>query len=63
MFLPILSLVALAICSHASRTQEFDTPLNLYINDGIFRGMCERSNISLDDIQKATMKRETFYTT
>ncbi|KAG1770993.1 ABC protein [Suillus occidentalis] len=31
---------------------EFDTPSNLFkIESGIFRGMCERSNISLKDIE------------
>jgi len=36
---------------------EFDTPLNLYLkHDGLFRGMCERSNISIDDIQKASLR-------
>ncbi|KZT07645.1 P-loop containing nucleoside triphosphate hydrolase protein [Laetiporus sulphureus 93-53] len=39
---------------------EFDTPANLYnIADGIFRGMCERSAITLDDIlYAAKAKRE-----
>ncbi|KAI0784237.1 ABC protein [Abortiporus biennis] len=38
----------------AGKIAEFDTPLNLFLkNDGIFRTMCERSNISMDDIQKA----------
>jgi len=37
-----------------STVQEFDTPVKLYENtDGIFRGMCERSSISLDDIKLA----------
>jgi len=32
--------------------KEFDTPYNLFkIEGGIFRGMCERSNISLKDIE------------
>lgn len=32
--------------------QEFDTPAKLYEKqDGIFRGMCERSSITLDDIK------------
>ena len=35
-----------------------DTPVNLYQNDGIFRGMCERSSISLEDIKKAVKERE-----
>lgn len=33
--------------------QEFDTPFNLYQNGGLFRGMCERSNITLKDIELA----------
>jgi ATP-binding cassette subfamily C (CFTR/MRP) protein 1 len=33
-------------------SQEFDTPHNLFkIEGGFFRGMCERSNISLNDIE------------
>ncbi|KAK7690819.1 hypothetical protein QCA50_005920 [Cerrena zonata] len=35
----------------AGHIAEFDTPTNLYKKtDGIFRGMCDRSSISLDDI-------------
>ena len=35
--------------------QEFDTPANLFaMSDGIFRGMCERSFITLDDIISAS---------
>ncbi|KAH8099948.1 ABC protein [Cristinia sonorae] len=41
----------------AGNIAEFDTPLNLFMkHDGLFRGMCERSNISIDDIQKASLK-------
>ncbi len=41
----------------AGQIAEFDTPVNLYRQEGgIFRGMCERSSIQLDDIQLA---RET----
>ena len=37
---------------------EFDTPENLYKRaDGIFRGMCERSTITLEDIQYAAKAR------
>ncbi|PSR78986.1 hypothetical protein PHLCEN_2v7173 [Hermanssonia centrifuga] len=39
----------------AGTIAEFDTPLNLFIKDGIFRGMCDRSNISIDDIHKASL--------
>jgi ATP-binding cassette, subfamily C (CFTR/MRP), member 1 len=35
-------------------SQELDTPLNLYDrSDGIFRGMCDRSNISRAEIEKS----------
>ncbi|KAF8969223.1 ABC transporter [Flammula alnicola] len=38
----------------AGQIAEFDTPANLYEKtDGIFRGMCERSSITLDDIKLA----------
>ena len=34
--------------------QEFDTPANLFaLSDGIFRGMCGQSAITLDDIKLA----------
>ncbi|KAI0342890.1 ABC protein [Trametopsis cervina] len=42
----------------AGTIAEFDTPTNLYMKNGIFRGMCERSNISLDDINKATLRAQ-----
>ncbi|KAI0091325.1 ABC protein [Irpex rosettiformis] len=42
----------------AGNIAEFDTPANLYIQNGIFRGMCERSNISLDDINKAALRSQ-----
>lgn len=36
----------------AGLVAEFDTPSNLFkIENGLFRGMCERSNISLKDIE------------
>ncbi|KAI0035413.1 ABC transporter [Vararia minispora EC-137] len=37
---------------------EYDTPANLFAADGIFRSMCERSGISLADIQRAAKLRE-----
>ncbi|PPQ72540.1 hypothetical protein CVT26_004018 [Gymnopilus dilepis] len=38
----------------AGHVAEFDTPTNLYAKpDGIFRGMCERSSITMDDIKSA----------
>nr|CAD98883.1 ABC protein [Phanerodontia chrysosporium] len=43
----------------AGTIAEFDTPLNLFLKaDSIFRGMCERSNISLDEIQKAALRAQ-----
>ncbi|KAJ8692856.1 hypothetical protein PTI98_010127 [Pleurotus ostreatus] len=43
----------------AGQIAEFDTPLNLYSKaDGIFRGMCERSSITLDDIRLASKIRD-----
>ncbi|KAH7925483.1 ABC transporter [Leucogyrophana mollusca] len=39
---------------------EFDTPAALYSHsDGIFRGMCERSSISLEDILSASTRAVT----
>ncbi|KAJ6471750.1 ABC protein [Mycena vitilis] len=38
----------------AGKIAEFDTPLNLFLrNDGLFRTLCEKSNITVDDIEKA----------
>ena len=37
---------------------EFGVPEDLYGQDGIFRGMCERSSISLEDIRRAGKERE-----
>lgn len=38
----------------AGKIAEFDTPTRLYASvDGIFRGMCDRSSISLEDIRRA----------
>ena len=37
--------------------QEFDTPENLFANpSSIFHGMCERSGITLDEIQRSRSK-------
>ncbi|KAI0041202.1 ABC transporter [Auriscalpium vulgare] len=36
---------------------EFDTPANLYLDNGIFRTMCERSGITLEDIKRAAKER------
>ncbi|WWC98842.1 hypothetical protein V866_005735 [Kwoniella sp. B9012] len=35
------------------RILEFDTPLNLYDTQGLFRSMCEKSNISREEILRA----------
>ncbi|KAF9243526.1 ABC protein [Melanogaster broomeanus] len=35
----------------AGQVAEFDTPYNLYRKEGLFHRMCERSNISLTDIE------------
>ncbi|KAI9463349.1 ABC transporter [Lactarius psammicola] len=37
---------------------EFDAPEVLYAQDGLFRGMCERSSITLEDIRGARKERE-----
>ncbi|KIK62471.1 hypothetical protein GYMLUDRAFT_41922 [Collybiopsis luxurians FD-317 M1] len=43
----------------AGEISEFDTPVSLYQNpNGIFRSMCERSSITLDDIRLARKVRE-----
>lgn len=42
----------------AGKIAELDTPENLYhIPDGIFRGMCERSEITLEDLRVAAVSR------
>ncbi|KAK2460902.1 hypothetical protein APHAL10511_007372 [Amanita phalloides] len=41
----------------AGQIAEFDTPERLYdISDGIFRGMCDRSSITLEDIKSARVR-------
>jgi len=43
----------------AGQIAEFDTPIKLFsIPTGIFRGMCDRSGISSDDIRLASKHRE-----
>ena len=37
---------------------ESGVPEDLYTQDGIFRGMCERSRITLEDIRSAGKERE-----
>ncbi|KAJ7086329.1 ABC protein [Mycena belliarum] len=40
----------------AGRIVEFDTPLNLFNrDDGVFHSLCEKSNITLSDIEKAVV--------
>jgi ABC-type multidrug transport system fused ATPase/permease subunit len=42
----------------AGRIAEIDSPTNLYKRtDSIFRGMCDRSGITLDDIRLAAKRR------
>nr|XP_019004389.1 uncharacterized protein I203_02506 [Kwoniella mangroviensis CBS 8507]OCF67850.1 hypothetical protein I203_02506 [Kwoniella mangroviensis CBS 8507] len=38
---------------NAGQIEEFDTPLNLYDTQGLFRSMCEKSNISREEILRA----------
>ncbi|KAF8813301.1 ABC transporter [Phlegmacium glaucopus] len=46
----------------AGQIAEFDTPANLFaIPDGIFRGMCERSSITLTDIKLAAKAKANEY--
>lgn len=40
--------------------RQFDTPYNLFKSPGIFRDMCERSNISENDFQLSITSGETF---
>ncbi|KAF7327458.1 ABC protein [Mycena kentingensis (nom. inval.)] len=42
----------------AGRIAEFDTPLNLFHKTGIFRDMCEKSNITSADIEKAILSAD-----
>ncbi|TFK46118.1 ABC transporter [Heliocybe sulcata] len=42
----------------AGQIAEFDTPARLYEQDGIFRSMCERSTITLEDIRRSAKARE-----
>jgi hypothetical protein len=37
---------------------EFDAPEVLHAQNGIFRAMCERSAITLEDIRRAREERE-----
>ena len=44
----------------AGHIAEFDTPTRLFnMEDGIFRGMCDRSKISLEDVRRGASLRET----
>ncbi|KAH9031754.1 ABC transporter [Lactarius pseudohatsudake] len=42
----------------SGKIAEFGVPEDLYAQDGIFRGMCEHSSITLDDIRRARKERE-----
>jgi len=45
----------------AGQVAEFDTPMNLFLKeDSIFRGMCDRSNITMDEMQKASIRSIEF---
>ncbi|CAA7266731.1 unnamed protein product [Cyclocybe aegerita] len=44
----------------AGRIVEFDTPANLYNQQGIFRSMCEQSAISLDNIITAQERKNRY---
>ncbi|KAJ3509959.1 hypothetical protein NLJ89_g4941 [Agrocybe chaxingu] len=44
----------------AGRIAEFDTPANLYNQQGIFRNMCEQSAISLDDVIAAQERKKRY---
>lgn len=45
----------------AGTIAEFDTPAKLFATpNGIFRGMCERSSITLDDIVFAAKERRAY---
>ena len=44
----------------SGRITEFDTPTALFsVEGGVFRGMCDGSNISLEDIRRAAKLWET----
>ncbi|KAI9467371.1 ABC transporter [Lactarius psammicola] len=45
--------------AHNGKIAEFDVPEVLYTQDGIFRGMCERSSVTLEDILRARKEKET----
>ncbi|KIL64510.1 hypothetical protein M378DRAFT_163292 [Amanita muscaria Koide BX008] len=46
----------------AGQIAEFDTPERLYDRpNGIFRGMCQQSSITLDDIKNASISRQSEY--
>jgi ABC-type multidrug transport system fused ATPase/permease subunit len=42
----------------AGSVAEFDTPRNLFLKeDGIFRSMCQKSNIAIEDVDAAEKMR------
>ena len=41
--------------------QEFDNPYNLYQNGELFREMCDRSNVTLKDIEMARVEANNLY--
>lgn len=42
----------------SGRIAELGTPLELWVRDGLFRGMCERSGIRVEDIKGAEVEKE-----
>lgn len=38
---------------NAGEIEDFDTPLNLFDREGLFRSMCDRSNITREEIVHA----------
>jgi ABC-type multidrug transport system fused ATPase/permease subunit len=41
----------------AGEAVEFDTPENLFLQNGIFTEMCAKSNIDLEEIKQAALLR------
>ncbi|KAJ7064091.1 ABC protein [Mycena amicta] len=54
-----VSLIVFVLSSHTTAYWEFDTPTNLFGNESsLFRALCDKSNITLSDIEKAAIKEE-----
>ncbi|KAH9177414.1 P-loop containing nucleoside triphosphate hydrolase protein [Lactarius sanguifluus] len=53
------TILCIALCVlDNGKIAEFGVPEDLYAQDGIFRGMCEHSSITLDDIRRARKEQE-----